>query len=130
MVWAKDVPFGNHNNKNFYLAVTPQNSLILGREWGFPAKMLSRITSEQLNRFQSSIAQTMKLPDRSSAPEVKKLKFALGELLLKNSPEGNFPAKKKNVLITFERMKKDENCHRAIYWKSWSGNRTVTSVPV
>jgi hypothetical protein len=35
----------------------------------------------------------MQLPERNSALEVKKLKFAFWELLIKNSPEGSFPAK-------------------------------------
>jgi hypothetical protein len=44
----------------------------------------------------------MQFPEKNSALEAKKLKFAFRELLIKNLPKGSFPAKILHS-ITFER---------------------------
>jgi hypothetical protein len=54
----------------------------------------------------------------------------LGEQFSWKFPKVNFPAKNRNMVITFERMKVHEQCQQIIYSKPGPRSPTVTSFPV
>jgi hypothetical protein len=74
--------------KIFLWGVMSQKTPHFGAEIGTSTLNLSPITSEHVNRFQSSIAQTMHFRGRKSDLEVKKLKIFWGVINKNTSPKG------------------------------------------
>jgi hypothetical protein len=83
--------FWGHNAKNLYMGYYVPKQPLLRVGVGLLAIMSSQITSERLNRFQSCLAQTKQLRERTSVLRAKLLNLLLEELVIEKLPQREFP---------------------------------------